>query len=110
MNKEEFEKNFCQITSTFDNEEEVNKVRDVLLEKKLIACAEITRIDSKYIWKGKIEHSSEFLLRVLTKKSNFENIKNLIEEMHSYDTCGVLMYDIIDGNEKFLEWIEEVIE
>ena len=99
--------NYCLITSTFDNKEEADKVRDLLLEKKLIASGGITYMNSKRIWKGKIEQADEYYLQMLTQKESFNEIKDLIEKMHSYETCGILMYDILQGNSKFLELIEE---
>ncbi len=99
--------NYCLITCTFDNKEEADKVRDLLLEKKLIASGGITYMNSKRIWKGELEQTDEYYLQMLTQKECFNEIKDLIEKMHSYETCGILMYDILQGNSKILEWIEK---
>ena len=55
----------------------------------------------------KIEHTSEFYLQMITKKKLFSKIVEEIEKVHTYETCGVLMYDIVQGNIEFLKWIDE---
>lgn len=97
---------YCLVTTTFDNIDEANKVRDILMEKRLIASGGITQMDSKCFWKEKIEHTSEFYLQMLTKKNLYNEIKDEIQNIHSYELCGILMYDITNGNEEFLKWID----
>ena len=97
---------YCLVTTTFDNMEEASKVRDILLEKRLIASCGITQMDSKCFWKENIEHTSEFYLQMLTKKNLYDEIKEEIQNIHSYELCGILMYDIENGNEEFLKWID----
>lgn len=98
---------YCLITTTFDNFDEANKVRDILMQKRLIASGGITQMDSKCFWKGEIEHTSEFYLQMITKKIFYSEIAEEIEKLHTYETCGVLMYDIVQGNKSFLKWIDE---
>ena len=99
--------NYCLITTTFDNFDDANKIRNLLMDKRLIASGGITPMDSKCFWKGKIEHTSEFYLQMITKKKLFSKIVEEIEKVHTYETCGVLMYDIVQGNIEFLKWIDE---
>ncbi len=101
------EEKYCLITTTFDNLEEANKVRDILMEKRLIASGGITPMDSKCFWKGEIEHTSEFYLQMITKKKLFNEIVQEIEKLHTYETCGILMYDIIQSNVDFFKLIDE---
>ena len=102
MNKE-----YCMITTTFDNKEEANKVIDILLEKRLVSCCQLSNITSSYHWKEKIEHEEEFLLQMKSKKSLYKEIEAEILKLHSYETPQIVMYDIKDGYKAYLDWIEE---
>lgn len=102
MNKE-----YCMITTTFDNEEEANKVIETLLEKRLVSCCQLSNITSSYHWKGNIEHSKEFLLQMKSKKSLYKEVEQEILKLHSYETPQIIMYDIVDGFQGYLNWIEE---
>ena len=59
---------YIMITTTFDNKEEANKIIEILLEKRLVSCCQLSNITSSYHWKGKIEHTEELLLQMKSKK------------------------------------------
>ena len=46
------------IVSTFPNKTITKKIANELVKKKLAACVNITKIDSVYSWKGKIQNLS----------------------------------------------------
>ena len=49
------------IVSTFPNKTKTKKIANALVKKKLAACVNITKIDSVYSLKGKIQNDSEYL-------------------------------------------------
>ena len=95
------------ITTTFENKEEANKVIEILLEKRLVSCCQLSNIISSYHWKGEIVHSEEYLLQMKSKKLLYKEVEQEILKMHSYETPQIIMYDIQDGYKGYLDWIEE---
>ena len=93
------------ITTTFDNREEANKIVELLLEKRLVSCCQLSNIESSYHWKGKIEHSEELLLKMKSKKGLDKEIEQVILDNHSYETPQIVAYDIVDGYKDYLDWI-----
>ena len=98
---------YMMITTTFDNREEANKIAELLLEKRLVSCCQLSNITSSYHWKGKIEHADEFLLQMKSKKVLFKEVEKAILENHSYETPQLIAYDIVEGYQGYLDWIEE---
>lgn len=98
---------YIMITTTFDNREEANKIIEILLEKRLVSCCQLSSITSSYHWKGEIEHTDELLLQMKTKKRLFKEVERVILENHSYETPQLIAYDIVDGYKGYLDWIEE---
>ena len=96
---------YIMISTTFDNKEEANKIIELLLEKKLVSCCQLSNITSSYQWKGKIEHTAELLLQMKTKKVLYKEIEKVILDNHSYETPQLIAYDIIDGFKGYLDWI-----
>ena len=88
---------YIMITTTFDNKKEANKVIETLLEKRLVSCCQLSNITSSYHWKGKIEHSDEFLLQMKSKKELYKEIEEEILKLHSYEKTQLIAYDITDG-------------
>ena len=98
---------YIMITTTFDNKDEANKISELLLKERLVSCCQISNITSSYHWKGKIEHTEEYLLQMKSKKELYNQIEKIILENHSYETPQLVAYDIIDGYREYLNWIGE---
>jgi len=88
------------INTTTDSEDTASYISKLLLNEKLSPCVQIIpRINSLYIWKGKIEESQEFLLIIKTTVEMLEKCKELIIKHHNYDIPelitidGELLYD-----------------
>lgn len=97
---------FIYITNP--TKEEAKKIAKHLIEKKLIACANIFPINSLYKWEDKIKDENEFVLIAKTTEDNFEEVKNEVEEMHSYSTPCIVKIPV-SSNKKYLDWIKETI-
>lgn len=98
---------YILITTTFDNKKNLRKVTDILLEKRLISCLQISKIKSKYFWKNKLVTSKEYLVKMKTRKDLYKKIENIILENHNYEVPEIIYCDINDGNQKYLSWIDE---
>ena len=99
--------NYILITTTFDNKEEAEKVIDILLEDRLVSCCQISTINSKYHWKGKIEESEEYQVKMKSKKSLYKEIEKVIKDNHSYEVPQIVYYNIEGGLQDYLDWIED---
>jgi periplasmic divalent cation tolerance protein len=67
------------------NKKEAEKIAQILLDKKLIACANFFPIDSFYLWKKNLEKTSEYSMMCKTRKELFSKIVKEVEAVHSYD-------------------------
>ena len=56
---------------------------------------------------NKIIEDNEYLIHAKTESNNFEEIKNLIEELHNYETPEIISLEIYQGNEKYLKWLRD---
>jgi len=70
---------------TCKNKAEARKIAKVLINKKLIACANIFPIQSIYRWKGKKEESNEHVLLGKSLDNKFKAIESEVKKIHSYD-------------------------
>ena len=89
---------------TNPTKEEAKKIAKHLLEKKLIACANIFPIESMYHWEGKVAEEKEFVLLGKTKEENYAKITDEVEKIHSYDTPCILRLPM-EANEKYKSWL-----
>jgi len=100
----------CIILWTSRNFDEAKKIVGLLLDKKLIACATLLdNAQSMYVWKGQIEFEKEVQVIIKSLKSKFSKIKETIQANSSYDVPEILLIDIKDGLDSYLNWIKEVV-
>jgi periplasmic divalent cation tolerance protein len=86
---------------------ESKKIARKLLEEKLASCINIVpRIDSIYLWRGKIEEDSESIMLIKTKSDLVERVIKRIEELHSYEIPCILEIAVNNASKNYLNWID----
>lgn len=93
--------------STFDSMEELEKVSNILLEKRLVSCTQVSTIKSTYYWNEKLVTADEYLLRMKTKKELYSDVEKIILANHSYEVPQIVAYDISMGYTEYLKWIDK---
>ncbi|RXJ76749.1 divalent-cation tolerance protein CutA [Arcobacter sp. F155] len=95
------------VQTTCASKDEAKKIAKVLIEKKLAACIQMSKIESYYMWKNEFCDDEEILLSIKTKKENFKKIKSKIKELHSYDVPEIIGLDISDVSKEYKKFIEK---
>ena len=95
------------VTTLCDKEEIANKIINTLLEKRLVAGAQVSKVHSKYWWNNELEECDEYKLEFRTKESLFTEIKNEINKIHDYEIAEISYFEIIDSNVDCINWINK---
>ena len=98
------------VTTLCDKEEISNKIINTLLEKRLVAGSQVTKVHSKYWWNNKLEEYDEYKLDFRTKESLFSKIENEIKKIHNYEVAEISSYEIESASKEFLNWIDETVK
>ncbi len=93
------------IQTTCEDKTQARKIARVLVEQKLAACVQMSKIESFYLWQNKFCNDDEVLLSIKTKKENFEKIKSKIKELHSYDVPEIIGINIKNVSNDYKEFI-----
>jgi periplasmic divalent cation tolerance protein len=79
-----------------------------LLEKRLIACANILPgVTSMYRWEGKVQTDSEQLMMLKTRASLFPAVRDFVRENHPYQTPEIIELPIQQAHQPYLDWIRD---
>ena len=96
------------IVTTLCNKKEIaNKIINTLLEKRLVAGTQISKVHSKYWWNNNLEECDEYKLEFRTKESLYNEIENEIKKIHDYKVAEISYYKINSINKDFLDWIDK---
>ena len=98
---------YIVVTTLCNKEKIANKIIDTLLEKRLVAGAQISKVHSKYWWNNKLEECDEYKLEFRTKESLYNEIENEIKKIHDYKVAEISYYKINSINKDFLDWIDK---
>lgn len=95
------------IVSTYPDKKSISQVAHVVVEKKLAACVNYTKINSIYSWKGKIEDVEEFLALFKTTTKSKQKLKEMITKSHPYNVPEIVELKMDDANAPYMKWLEE---
>ncbi len=98
------------IQTTCANKQEAKNIAKILIEKKLAACVQMSKILSFYEWNDEFCEDNEVLLSIKTKKENFKKIKSKIKELHSYDVPEIISIDIKNVSNDYKKFMGENIK
>jgi periplasmic divalent cation tolerance protein len=94
------------VLTTCCSPEEARRIAQELVEHRLAACVNIVpQIESVYRWQGEVETATEWLLVVKTTTNAFEQVRDAIGKLNSYDVPECIQITIEGGSAAYLEWI-----
>ncbi|MBA2862189.1 divalent cation tolerance protein CutA [Methanococcus maripaludis] len=98
------------VYTTFPNLENAKSIVGYLLEKKMIACANLREHEAHYIEDGDIAIKTEVGAFLKTAENKWDVLKDMINEIHPLETPVILKINIDDSNEEFENWICDTIK
>ncbi|MBI3290972.1 divalent-cation tolerance protein CutA [Candidatus Falkowbacteria bacterium] len=100
---------FITVYTTNKDLAEAKKIANVLLKKKLIACANFFPIKSMYWWRGKIQNDSEVISLLKTRKENWTKVRDAIKKMHSYKVPCIEKF-FVSANKDYEDWVKKEVK
>jgi len=97
------------VVTTVGSKKEARAMAHALVDAKLAACAQISRIDSVYAWRGKIESGKEYRVLVKTVEARYSSVERAIRNMHSYELPAIHSFAFEHVSPAYADWIEASI-
>ncbi len=99
------------IVTACASQDEAIKIAQALVLSKLVACAQIHGdMTSIYEWGGKLETSREVPLHLKTINGHWEEIRKIIQSMHSYEVPEIIATPIIEISDEYSKWLIESVK
>ena len=101
---------YVQLQVSVPNKEVGDRLKDVLLQNRLAACIQILGpIESHYWWEGEIAVSQEYLCLIKIQELQYQEVEQLILEIHPYEIPEIIAIPISQGLRTYLQWIDEAV-
>jgi periplasmic divalent cation tolerance protein len=98
------------VTTTTSTPKEAEDLADLLLQRRLAACVQLTPIRSKYLWKGKVAFHEETMLTIKTLQSAYPKLQSAIMEAHSYDVPEIVGQPVTGISRAYFDWIVSQVD
>lgn len=95
------------VFTTVGTLDQAREIAGVLVERKLVACAQISEIESFYRWKGALQNDKEFRVLLKTSAARYEAVEAAIRELHSYELPAIHAFEITHAYEPYAAWVEQ---
>jgi periplasmic divalent cation tolerance protein len=92
------------LLTTTATREDAQQLAHALVKRRLVACAQISQIESVYVWKGQIEQGSEWRLLLKTMPAQREALERAVKELHPYELPAIVWLDA-QGSHEFEDWV-----
>ena len=102
--------NAIVVLITAPSQEAARNIVEVLLEKRLAACANIIpSVRSLYSWEGKMQDDEEVLMIIKTREELYKrHLVPEVQKIHPYEIPEIIALPVLMGARSYLEWIDEV--
>lgn len=96
------------VFTTCETAAEAEKIANSLVEQRLAACVNIVSgVRSVYRWADAVESASELLVVVKTRRDLLPGVRAEIDRIHSYELPECIALPVVDGSERYLEWLDQ---
>ncbi len=93
------------VITTVAKQEDADRLARLVLEKRMVACVQISSCTSLYHWQGDIEQDHELKLVMKTSAELYPELEQCIGEAHPYDTPEILATPIRFCSPDYLAWM-----
>lgn len=101
----------CVLYSTFPSHKEAEAVVAELLDRKLIACANLFgEVRSVFRWEGKVASETEVIMIAKTTAERVDEAIAQLTQLHSYDCPCVTSWPVTAGNAEYLKWVGDEVQ
>jgi len=93
--------------TTFANEADAARVARVLVEERLIACANVLPgARSIYRWQDGVADEREVVVLMKTRKQDWAALLSRLHELHPYETPELIALRVAAGAPAYMAWLE----
>ena len=87
------------------DKDEARAIMSALIGERLVAGANVKKIETMFHWRGEIVETSEYLVHSFTVERNLRNAMRRIREIHSYEVPVITAREIRRSDYPTLKWV-----
>ncbi len=97
---------FITVVTTVGSLADARQMAKTLVERGLAACAQISAIESFYVWDNALANEPEFRVLCKTKAALYETVEQSIRELHPYELPAIHACAIDHIHPPYAAWVD----
>ncbi len=97
------------VVTTLPSREQALALGRVLVEQRLVACAQVSATESVYAWNGAVQQEPEFRLLCKTTAARWAEVEAAILAQHPYMLPAIHACALDTVNTAYAAWISEQV-
>lgn len=97
----------CLVFTSVASREQARSLARALVERRLVACAQWTAIDSVYRWNGAVHEDGEFRLLLKTTVERAPAVMAAVRELHPYELPAIHAVATLLADPAYAGWVDE---
>ena len=99
------------VFATFATEADAARVARVLVEERLVACANLLPgARSIYRWEGQVADEREVVVLMKTRKQDWTALLERLHAMHPYATPECIELLVAAGAPRYMAWLDAALD
>jgi periplasmic divalent cation tolerance protein len=97
------------VFTTVARRDDACRIARALVERGLVACAQISEIESFYAWGGALQQEPEFRLLLKTTAARYAAVEAVVREMHPYELPAIHAVTLDPVYPPYATWVETAV-
>jgi periplasmic divalent cation tolerance protein len=95
------------VLTTVATAEDARRIARALVERRLVACAQISKIESVYLWDNQLQEEGEYRLMLKTVASRYSAVEEALRELHPYTLPAIYALALERVHGPYADWVGE---
>ncbi len=96
---------FIAVVTTVATRNDAQALSRSIIERRLAACAQISEIESFYVWDGAMQNEAEFRVLFKTTHAHYAALEAAIRELHTYQLPAIHAFALENIDAPYAAWI-----
>lgn len=91
--------------TTVGSAQAAQKLADALVTERLVACCNVMKVDSTFVWKEALCREPEWLIVMKTRREMLESLTARMRTLHPYECPELVALPVEAGYAGYLAWV-----
>ena len=94
------------VYTTVGDEAGAKRLAQIVIQAKLAACAQISTIESLYLWAGDMQQTPEWRIAFKTTEACYDALTAVLKADHPYELPQIIAVPVCAAHPEYALWVD----